>query len=124
MKIIKSDWIVLVGFLLFLTAHMTTNFLIKYYEDAAVTIGEASQVAHLMESNPLLQYLYSFNNFRVLFQFVMLPALFFGSYYFARKKYLTTNPELLESLAVTMLIIGLINATNDVSIMLGIVAGR
>ena len=122
MKLIKSDWIVIIGFLFFFSAHMTTNFLIKYYEDVAVTMGESKEVVQIMELNPIAKELFLFNNMRQIFQFVIMPVFFFGSYYYWRKKFLDKNIELLETIAMMVFMSGLINAMNDLSILIGILA--
>ena len=120
MKMLRSDWIVVIGFLLFFTAHMTTNFLIKYYEDSAEFINESKQVVEIMEVNPIARTFFLFNNFRLLYQFVVMPVFFFGSYYYWRRKFKDTNIDLLDTIAMMVFMTGLLNASNDVSILIGI----
>ena len=121
MRLIRSDWIIIAGFLLFFTSHMTTNFLIKYYENEAQTIGEAKEIVQIMEVNPFARGVFMFNNLRILYQFIIMPIFFFGAYYYWRKKFMEANPELLETIAMMVFMSGLLNASNDVSIMFGVV---
>ena len=53
MKILTSDWIVIAAIVLLVGTHMTTNFLIKYYEDTAETLGIAKENVLQMEANPI-----------------------------------------------------------------------
>ena len=65
MKLIKADYIFLGSLLLLITAHVTTNFLIKYYEDAAVAVGIAKEVAIQYEANPVAKWeQFRLRNFR------------------------------------------------------------
>lgn len=119
MKLIKADYFVIAGYLLFMTAHMTTNFLIKHYENEAKLVGVAEEAVLLMEANPLARFFFQFDNFKHIYQWIILPVFYFGMYYYWRKR-LFDHPLVLETIGAMLFMMGILNASNDVSILLGV----
>ena len=117
---IWADWLVIASFVLLIAAHSTTNFLLKYYENSAQYMEDVKQVANLMEANPVAQLFFQFTNLKLIYQFVLMPVWFFGMYYYFRRKLINVNYEMLETIAMMTFMIALLDASNDVSIMLGL----
>jgi len=121
MKLIKADYIFLGSLFLLITAHVTTNFLIKYYEDAAVAVGIAEEVALQYEVNPIARWFFTFEDFAFLFSFAIAPGMLTGLYYLIRLKYYR-EPAALEAYAISFFVIMFMTASNDLSILFGVLA--
>jgi len=119
MKLIKADYIMLAAILLFLVAHITTNFLIKYYEDAAEAVGVAKSVALQYERNPIARWVFGLNDFKILFSFAIVPGMLTGLYWLIRHKH-RGDVIAIEAYAISFLMIAIINVLNDVSIAVGV----
>lgn len=121
MKFLKYDWIVIVAFCLLVLVHFSTNFLISYYSSAAQQLGIAEDRVQVMEQNLFARWFYLFNDMRAIVQMYILPAFFFGTYYYVRRKY-QNNLMLVEAYSLMVLVVTFFNASNDVSILLGVLA--
>ncbi len=123
MKLIRADYMVAFGLLMILVAHATTNYLINSYQDVATTVGVAEDVVLLMEANPIARYFFSLENARQIFSYAIVPSILIGFYYVLRRKY-AKDIFVLEAYALAFMVLGLLDASNDVSILLGFLAGR
>lgn len=119
MKLIRADYFMIVAFLMFSIAHGTTNYMINSLSDVAGSLGVNQEVVLSFEANPVARWAFGIENFRLIYSAVIMPGLLFGVYYFARKKHGMDQPFLLESLAFSIMIMGFMNALNDVSLLLG-----
>ena len=119
LKLLRADWIIIIAFVMFIGTHICTNFLVFYHISAAEQIGESKRVVEAMEVNPIARYLYLFNDMRYIFQLIILPAFYFGSYYYLRKKYYK-QVEILETVSVMVFMAAFINFTNDLAIVIAL----
>ena len=118
MKLIRADYMMIIGFILLAGAHSTTNYLINSYQDVARTVGVAEEAVLLMEANPVARYFFGLEMGKHIFSFVLAPALLIGLYYNLRRKY-AKDIVVLESYAIAFVALALIDALNDISILLG-----
>lgn len=116
---IRADYLMIGAIVLFLVAHCSTHFMISYYRDVAKQVGVAEDSVMLMETNPIARWILGIENFKRIFSFVIMPGMLSGMYWFLRNKYYNQK-EALEGFAVAFLSIALIDALNDVSILLGV----
>lgn len=121
MKLIRADYLVIIGFILLAGAHATTNYMINSYQDVAATVGIAEDVVLIMEANPVARWFFSFEMGKQMFSFVVAPALLIGLYYNLRRRY-ADNPIVLESYAIAFVALAFMDVLNDVSILLGFLA--
>ena len=119
MKLIFPDIIFLITLFMLIGAHVTTNFMIKHYEQEAEVLGIAKENVLLMEANPLARVILGLDNFKFMFSYAILPALFSGLYWFTRRRYIDNRPAL-EAYAVAFFMLMLLDFTNDLSIVLGL----
>jgi len=119
MKLIRADWIMLGALLLLLTAHVTTNFLIKYYEDAAETVGIAKEVVIQLEANPVARWFFALVGFKYIFSYAVAPGFLAGYYWYLRHKYIN-QVYTLEGYSIAFFVITLLAATNDLSLLMGV----
>ncbi len=123
MKLIRADYMVIIGLVMILTAHATTNYLINSYQDVAATVGIAEDVVLLMELNPVARWFFSLDAFNQIYSYILVPSLLIGFYYFIRRKY-ADDKFIVEAYALAFMALALLDVTNDVSILLGFLAGR
>lgn len=121
MKLIKSDYIMFAALILLVATHITTNFLIKYYEEAAQQVGIAEEVVMIMEQNPMARLFFNFVGIKAIYSYIIAPGLLIGLYYFIRRKYFY-QAEALEAYAVSFFAFMFLNFMNDISIALGVLA--
>ncbi len=121
MKLIRADYIFIASLFLLITAHATTNFLLKYYEDAAVAVGIAKEVAIQYEANPVAKWFFSIVGFQYMFSYAIAPGMLTGLYWLIRHKY-NKEPIAIEAYAVAFFVITFMDAMNDVSLALGVLA--
>ena len=116
---IKADYIFIAALVMFIGAHITTNFLIKYYEDAAKTVGIAEEVAITMEANPIAKFIFRFEAFKYIYSYILVPGILTGLYWFIRNKY---NQEIfaIEAYSIAFFMIGFLNFMNDLSLAIGV----
>ena len=119
MKLVLADYIFIAALLLFITAHVTTNFLIKYYEDAAEAVGIAKSVALQYETNPVARYFFSMVDLKRMYSYIIMPGVLTGLYWFIRRKY-NKEPFAIEAYAIAFFMFGLLSALNDLSLLMGI----
>ena len=121
MKLKLSDYIFIAALILFIVSHVATNFLIKYYEDAAEAVGVAKEVALQYETNPVARKLLGMEDFRRMYSFVIMPGVLSGMYWLIRRKY-NKDPIAIEAYAIAFFMFGLLTASNDLSIVAGLLA--
>ena len=119
MKLIRADYIIIGAILMFMTAHVVTAILLQQYVSVAQNIGVAEDIVLQMERNPLARWVFSFEQMRFFWSFLIVPGVLAAFYWFVRNKY-RYDKILLESHAVFFLMIGSINAMNDASILIGV----
>ena len=120
MKLIRADWIVVSAILLYGITLFTTNFYINYKMELAEQINIEKEVVLIAEQNPLARYLLLFNNYKYIYMTIVIPSLVVGIYVYYRNKYLSSNPHLIEAIAIMLFIGYLYNVINDISILLGV----
>ena len=121
MKLIRADYMVIIGLLMILVAHATTNYLINSYQDVATTVGIAEDVVLLMEVNPIARWFFSLDAFNQIYSYILVPTVLIGFYYVLRRKY-ANDIFVLEAYALAFMALALLDASNDVSILLGFLA--
>jgi len=121
MKLIRADYMVMIGLLMILAAHATTNYLINSYQDVAATVGVAQDVVLMFEVNPVARWFFSMEAFKQIYSYILVPSLLIGFYYVLRRKY-ARDIFVLEAYALAFMALALLDVTNDVSILLGFLA--
>ena len=116
---IRADYIFIAALVMLIIAHTTTNFLIKYYEDATEAVGIAKSAALEYEANPIARWLFGIVDMKYMFSYALAPGALTGLYWFIRKKYRKDNMAI-ESYAIAMFTITFLTALNDVSILIGV----
>ena len=119
MKLIAADYIFIVALFLLISVHSTTNFLIKYYEDAAQQVGIAEEVVLVMEQNPIARYFFNFVGFKAMYSYVIAPGMFVAIYWFVRRKYFEQE-IVLQAYAVGFFMFIFLNFMNDISLLIGV----
>ena len=122
MTLKKYDHMVGFAFLLMVVAHASTNYLIWSHRQVAESLNIAQDVVNVYEANPLARWFFGIERGKLIYSLVIMPSLFIGIYYYITRKY-KTEPLIAESLALMVLLMAVLNATNDVSILLGYLAG-
>lgn len=119
MKLIAADYIFIVALILLIGAHVATNFLIKYYEDAAQQVGVAEEVVLIMEQNPIARYFFNFSGFKAMYAYIIAPGSLTAMYWFIRRKYYEQEIAL-QAYAVGFFMFMFLNFMNDISLAIGI----
>ena len=122
-KLIRADYMIVIGLIMILGAHATTNYLINAYQDVAVTVGVVEEVVLLMEVNPIARWFFGMEAFKQIYSYILVPTLLIGFYYVLRRKY-AKDIFVLEAYALAFMCLALLDVTNDISILLGFLAGR
>ncbi len=125
-KLLWQDYLVLLGVVLLMGAHVSTNFLLAYYRDAATTAEASLAVVQAMEANPLMAYMFLLTNFSTILTYVVVPAWVIGAYVFARRFIMRVDTkQARDSLGFIAIMIFLMFAAdflNDFGFVLGILA--
>lgn len=104
-----SDIMIILAILFALICHAATNYI----------NGEYIQKGKLVEMNPFAdKILEAEPKIRYIFSLVIMPGMFLGLYYYMRKK--IRDPFIINSYTMMFVVITLINAINDVSILVGL----
>ena len=119
MKLIRPDYIFIVGLMFLIGVHLATNFMITYYQGEAEKVGIAKEVVLEMEANPVARFFLSFERFRVIYSYIIVPMVLTGLYWVIRNKY-KYNILAIEAYAISFFMLGFLNCLNDVSILLGL----
>ena len=116
---IKADYIFIAALVLFIGAHITTGFLIKYYEDAAEAVGIAKSIALEYETNPVARWFFSLIDIKIMYSYVIMPGVLTALYWFIRHKY-NKEPVAIEAYAIAFFMFGLLSFLNDLSLAVGV----
>jgi len=118
MKMLRADWFMIFSLVLLIGAHITTNFLIMYYQDVAKSVGIAEEIAYEYEANPVAKAFLSIQNFKWIYSYVVAPGILLSLYYFLRRRY-KNDLIVLETYAIAFLCFTGLDFLNDVSLLLG-----
>lgn len=121
MKLIFPDYLVILGILLFASCHVATNYLLTSYTTTAEKIGVAEDVVAIYESNPIARWFFKVDALKLIYGFVVMPSLVVGLYWLVRRKGVK---ESTEAMAITIVMMGVMNFLNDFSILLGFFASH
>lgn len=117
-KLIPADYIFICGLLLMIVAHTTTNFLIAYYGDVAQEVKVAEEVALMYEANPVARWAFGIAGIKEMFGYIIAPSIIIGLWVMLRRQY-QDDRMVLEAYAIAIFCFFLLDALNDVSILLG-----
>ena len=121
MKLIKTDYMIIVAIFMFLGAHLCTNFLIAHYQSAAVSIGAAQELAYEFEGNPIAKFMFQMQGVNLMYTYAVMPALIVGLYYTIRRTF-KEQPEMVMVFVLAIVVMAISNFLNDFSIFLGVVS--
>ena len=122
MKLIKADYIMLTAFIMMLSVHSITHYLISVNTPLEATQEQAKEIAQYVEKNPLAAYIIHSKNLAYIYSYIVVPSIFWGIYYFLRGKYYNRQ-EVLELVAVMASSMFLINFLNDFTYLLAHLIG-
>ena len=118
MKLLIPDYIIAIAFILICANYSITQYLIAQHTTVAETLEESKQLITYVEQNPVAVFIFKFEKFRLMYQRFFLPGIYFGFYYFLRKRY-KDNPDMLTMFSFMILSFFLLNFFNDVGYLLG-----
>lgn len=119
MKFIKADYIIAIAFLLMLMTHGITHYLLAVETSYSQTKEEAKQVAEYVEQNPIFSLVVASKKLSLIYSLVLAPSFFIAIYYYYRNKYFH-NQIIIETVAVMVLAMFLINFGNDIPYLLAV----
>ena len=103
-------------FLMVMT-HLITNVVIELNVSQATVETSRAEVVKTIEANPIAKIYLNSRNLSFLISFLFLPASLFFGFNIAKRRY-KEDSVLLESLAMSFLLVAGINFLNDFSILL------
>lgn len=116
-KPIGPDYIVLATFILMVATHSITHFLVAQHMPVEKTREEVKKILDFVEGNPIAGWVLQFKKIGFLYSYFIVPSVFFGMYYWFRKKYIN-NPDLIWMGTLTLLMAFLLNFLNDFTYLL------
>ena len=119
MKLIFPDYLIIGALVLMLFNHSITTFLIGQQTSTAKGKAEIDKIVKVLEGNPLQAKLMTFHKWKYLFQFIFVPSVWIGFYYYIRSRYLDNNKEFVYMMAIIAFTGILINFSNDFGYLLG-----
>ena len=117
-KLIGADYIMLTAFILMLSCHGITSFLISQHTSVAETMEDAIAVIKVVEQNPFVAFVLQFKKFSYVYSLIFVPGIFAGFYYYIRKRYWYRR-EILNMIAIMVASFFLINFFNDFGYLMG-----
>lgn len=122
LKLLKlGDWAVIFAYAGFVLVHVFTQFYLSANTTAEATQEHANNVVRVVEANGFAEWQFRLQNYGFIFKFVLFPAIYFVSYYLARRKY---GYEAVESLALMIGMMATLNVFNDLGAVLGVMARK
>lgn len=118
MELKRADYMIIAALLLFFVAHWTTNTIIGIRHDVATQMEYSEQAVILVEANPLAKLSITSKGVSHMFTWILLPAVLGSFYWFIRRKY-SHDVAMLELFGILFLVAAFADATNDVSILIG-----
>lgn len=124
----KPSWLVLddilvgMSVLLFLTAHLSTQWIKGYLFQTSTTEAAAQRTFELVEANPVAELWLSMAGMAVVFSFVIMPAMILTTYIMIRQKFAKNHPWLRGQTAMFLFFVSFLNATNDVAFVAGVLS--
>ena len=118
MKLYIFDYIMIIAFLLMVSNHGITQFLIAKHTSIETTQEEANNLIKYVEANPIAAKILLIKKFQLVYSTIIAPAIFLGFYYYIRKKYIN-NHEVLMMFSIIMGSAFFLNFVNDFSYLLG-----
>ena len=114
-----ADWLVLLSILLFLSASVSTNFILASRQNTAQELNYSQKVVNQAEANPLMEWVFNLGSIGSIMSVLFLPALVFGLYFASRK---FAHKFIVDSIAGIFFYMALANAINDASYVIASVA--
>lgn len=115
-----SDIMFALGLLMLVACHFITTTIIWFLtsQNAGAT---AQQVANAFEANPLAVNLVAgFTGISFIISYIVLPGLSLAGYWTFRNSYGKKNPSFLYMMASIVFFSGLLNVTNDLAALTGV----
>ena len=117
MKLLPSDWLVLISIVLMVSNHSITIFLISTHTTVEQTQEQADNLIKLVEQNPLGTLILQMDKLRLIYSYFFAPAILIGFYYYMRKKY-KDKQDILTMWAIIIFTIFSLNFLNDSTYLL------
>lgn len=115
-----ADVMYIAGVVMVFLSHTVTNFAFWYLTQIKTIGATVQEVALAFEANPEFILIANLNGlFKILF-YLILPAFIISAYWVSRKAYIKTSPSALAFMGTFMFFVGLLNLTNDVSNLAGL----
>ncbi len=117
-----NDWLVVLSIAMLIASHALTNFVFARLSSS--TIGVTIEaLATLVEGSPVTRTLIALNQFGEIIRYIMVPAVV-GGFYFVMRRRTFADPRdkdlAITAFAYVMFLVGLLNVTNDLSVLLGL----
>jgi hypothetical protein len=114
-----------VGLFGMIASHAITNFCVWYLASMQQVGATANAVARAFEANPAaIGMVQNFQFVNLLISYFFLPAVIFSLYYLLRRQYIRTAPVVIAFVGIFMLLVGLMNMSNDLSNMIGLLLNK
>lgn len=121
-KLRFSDYLVAGSVIFFFIAHLTTQYIAGVYHDTAQSASQAAQIFKMNEANPIAAFILPLRGLNVIYTYVIMPSLVFSVYWVIRKYNMARYPFLVDQVAIFMFSVAMIDATNDLAYLAGLIA--
>ncbi|MCH8003907.1 MAG: hypothetical protein IH934_04735 [Nanoarchaeota archaeon] len=118
MKLHSYDLIIIIAFLLMISNHAITQFLIAKHTTVNQTVEEAKALVEYVEANPIAVKILLLKKINFIYSVFFAPGMFLGFYYYIRTKY-KDNKDILMMFAIMIVSIFFLNFANDLGYLLG-----
>lgn len=120
-----ADTMTIVGIAMMLIAHAATNYSFWILTNHQQLGQSIENIAQAFEANPsAIRLLNSFEGYKLMILYFILPAITFAGYYVLRRIYKKTNPAIIVFVGAFMFMLGLANALNDGVNLIGILLNK
>ena len=116
------DWLVIISALLFVGAHLSTQFVAAKQADLIGDAEAAEALFIAIEAAPIFEAVQAMEGFKMIFTFLIVPSLVLSVYVLIRRRNYLARPYIVEQVALLFFFIALLNFLNDFSYLLGLLA--
>ena len=120
MKLKWYDWLVITSVILFMSAHLCTQFIGAKLADFTEEGEQAEALVAVMEQNPLAAQIVNLNKLAYIFAMIVVPGFILSFYVTLRRTFKDTHPYIVQNVAYFFFFVAWMDIMNDLALLAGL----